>query len=79
MNHLMEDLSFCRLRRLRKNKSEDDPKVSRQTLLSTQGSGRVSEVTITLSGEEYHSSSSGLAALLTPSISPSAFLRPHPG
>ena len=77
MNHLMEDLSFSRLRRLRKNKSEDEPKVSRQTLLSSQGSGRLSEVMITLSGEKSDSSNPGLPALLSPSISRSAFLRPH--
>ena len=48
MNHLMEDLSFSRLRRLRKNKSADEPKVLRQTLLDKQESVRVREVMITI-------------------------------
>ena len=30
MNHFMEDLSFSRFRRLRKNKSEEDPKILRK-------------------------------------------------
>ena len=30
MNHFMEDLSFIKFKRLRKNKSEEDPKILRQ-------------------------------------------------
>ena len=32
MNHLMEDLSCIRFRKLKKNKSDEDPKVLRNTL-----------------------------------------------
>ena len=44
MNHLMEDLSFIRFRRLRKNKSDEDTQTLRKTLLHNKQSVIMPEV-----------------------------------